>query len=93
MPSAPTTKVDRITPTVFLPYSVFSPYAPYASRTERDGSASSGNVSCCASRNFASFSGLSGEMPTTSIPAPSSEARLSRKSQASLVQPGVMAAG
>src|SRR5213080_3870449 len=27
-PSAPTTKVDLITPTVVLPYSFFSPYAP-----------------------------------------------------------------
>ena len=46
-----------------------------------------------ASRNLASFSGLSGEMPTTSRPAPLSSARLSRKSQACLVQPGVDAAG
>jgi hypothetical protein len=28
LPSASTTNVDRITPTVVLPYSFFSPYAP-----------------------------------------------------------------
>ena len=38
-------------------------------------------------------SGLSGEMPTTSSPASLSSARLSRKSHACLVQPGVDAAG
>ena len=59
----------------------------------RDGSDSSGKVSDSASRNLASFGGLSGEMPTTANPASFSSARLSRKSQACLVQPGVDAAG
>src|SRR5215469_1549304 len=33
LPSAPTTKVDLMTPTDFFPYSIFSPYARYASST------------------------------------------------------------
>jgi len=39
------------------------------------------------------MAGLSGEMPSTVMPAEFSSARLSRKSQACLVQPGVIAAG
>ncbi len=76
-----------------LPYICFSPKAPHAVSTSLSTSESSGNVSPSASRNFASFAGLSGEIPTTSRPASPSSARLSRKSQACLVQPGVLAAG
>src|SRR5882757_796498 len=72
---------------------VFSPKAPQAVSTSRSGSDSSGNVSPSASRNLASFAGLSGEMPMTSRPPSLSWARLSRKSQACLVQPGVDAEG
>ncbi len=82
-----------MTPTTVLPYIVFSPNAPHAVSTARSGSDSSGKVNCSASRNLASLAGLSGEMPTTSMPAPSRSAKLSRKSQACLVQPGVLAAG
>src|SRR5204862_6067964 len=42
---------------------------------------------------LASLAGWSGEMPRTVMPAEFRLARLSRKSQASLVQPGVIAAG
>ena len=44
------------------------------------------------SRNFASLAGGSGEMPITVYPAVSSEPRALLKSQASVVQPGVIAA-
>ena len=87
------TKVERITPVTVRPYSCFSPYAPYAVSTALSGSDRSGNVSDSASRNFASFSGLSGEIPMTSKPASLSVPRLSRKSHACFVQPGVIAAG
>ncbi len=84
-----TTNVDRMTPCTVLPYIVFSPKAPpHAVSTFLSGSESRGKVSPSWSRNLASFSGLSGEIPTTSRPASLSSARLSRKSQACLVQPG-----
>src|SRR5215475_9466613 len=87
------TNVERITPVTVLPYSCFSPYAPYASRVVLSTSLTSGNVNMSRSRNLASFSGLSGEMPTTWYPDFVREASESRKSHACLVQPGVMAAG
>jgi hypothetical protein len=55
-----------MTPTTVLPYSFFSPKAPYASRTRLSVSASRVTLRDSFSRNFASFSGLSGEMPITS---------------------------
>ncbi|SKY68028.1 Uncharacterised protein [Mycobacteroides abscessus subsp. abscessus] len=88
-----TRNVDLITPVTVLPYSFFSPNAPHSVITDLSGSDSRGNVRPSASANLASFSGLSGEIPTTAIPCPSSSARLSRKSHACLVQPGVDAAG
>src|SRR5215467_14449066 len=45
LPSGPIQTVERITPTVFLPYIVFSPYAPYFRITLRSGSERSGNGS------------------------------------------------
>jgi hypothetical protein len=41
------TNVLRMTPVTFLPYSVFSPYAPKALWAERSGSDSSEMVSLC----------------------------------------------
>ena len=58
-----------------------------------DSSESSGIVRASRSRNFASFAGLSLETPSTSYPAPRRLSRESVKSQACLVQPGVIAAG
>jgi len=55
--------------------------------------AESGNVRPSRSANFASFAGLSGEIPITANPAAARLDRLSRKSHASFVQPGVIAAG
>ena len=57
------------------------------------GSESSTRSSASALRNRASLSGSSGEMPSTVYPAPSSPVRAAVKSHASVVQPGVMAAG
>src|SRR5690606_19900114 len=54
---------------------------------------SNGKVSPSRARNFASFSGESGESPTTSYPAARRELSESRKSHAWVVQPGVIAAG
>ena len=48
------TKVERMTPVTVLPYSDFSPYAPYASCTARSGSESSGNVRLWCSAKVAS---------------------------------------
>ncbi|SHU63385.1 Uncharacterised protein [Mycobacteroides abscessus subsp. abscessus] len=93
LPFSSTTNVDRMTPSTIFPYSFFSPKAPYAVSVVLSGSESSGKFTPSRSRNLASFSGLSGEMPMTSRPASLSSARLSRKSHACLVQPGVMAAG
>src|SRR6185312_7093608 len=92
-PSGSITNVERITPVTVLPYICFSPYAPQVVSTSLSASESNGKVRPSLSRNLASFAGLSGEMPSTSRPAPFNSARLSRKSQASLVQPGVPAAG
>ena len=55
-----------MTPCTTLPYIFFSPNAPYAVMTARSGSESSRMPSDSFSRNFPSFSGLSGEMPSTS---------------------------
>ena len=66
VPCSSRMKVERMTPTTVLPYRLFSPYAPYAVRTRVDGSESSGKLSACASRNAASFAGVSGDIPTTS---------------------------
>src|SRR5215469_4951535 len=93
LPSGPTTNVDLMTPTDFFPYSIFSPYAPYSSSTSCFASLSSGKLRPSRSRNFASFTGLSGEIPITAKPAAARLARLSRKSHACFVQPGVIAAG
>ncbi len=60
LPSSSTTTVERMTPTTVLPYSFFSPKAPYASRTCLSGSPTSVTFRFSCSRNFASFSGLSG---------------------------------
>src|SRR5271156_1008444 len=43
-PFASSRKVDLIVPTVFLPYMVFSPQAPYAVMTVCSGSDKSGNL-------------------------------------------------
>ena len=71
----------------------FAPQVPYAVSTVCCGSLSSGKFSPSRSRNFASFAGASGEIPSTAIPDAARLARLSRKSHASFVQPGVIAAG
>ncbi len=93
LPSSSTRNVERMTPWTTLPYIFFSPNAPHAVSVAFSGSDSSGKVRPSLSRNFASLAGLSGEIPTTSRPAPLSSSRLSRKSHACLVQPGVLAAG
>ena len=80
-------------PTVFLPYIVFSPQAPYFSMTFLSASVSSGNFSLYLVRNFTCFSALSGEMPSTATPAFSKVLRLSLNWHASFVQPGVSSAG
>ena len=80
-------------PTVFLPYIVFSPQAPYFSMTFLSASVRSGNFSLYFVRNFVCFSAPSGEMPSTATPAFSKVLRLSLNWQASLVQPGVSSAG
>ena len=54
---------------------VFSPNAPQAVRPLRSGSASNRNVSFAVSANFARFSGLYGERPPASRPAPARSAR------------------
>ena len=59
------TKVERMTPVTVLPYSCFSPYAPYAVRTSFEGSDSSGKDSPSFSRNRASLAGGSGDRPST----------------------------
>lgn len=60
MPSSSTTTVERMTPVTVLPYSFFSPYAPYAVSVSFSGSLTRVTFRSSFSRNFASFSGLSG---------------------------------
>ena len=55
----------KITPTTFFPYIVFSPYAPYASRTAFSGSESSRIVRWSFARKRASLAGWSGEIAST----------------------------
>jgi hypothetical protein len=92
-PSAPTTTVERITPVTVRPYMDFSPKAPYAVSTARSVSDRSGKVRPCSSRKRRRASGSSGLTSSTSSPAEEKSVRLSRKSQAWVVQPGVEAAG
>src|SRR5690625_3275399 len=92
-PSGVTTKVERSTPSKVLPLIVFSPQLPHARATCAPSSERSGNVSCSSAANFSRSASGSAEIPTTVYPAPTSEARLSRKSQASVVHPGVAALG
>src|SRR5579863_6105105 len=68
LPSPSTTKVERIVPTVFFPYMVFSPQAPYACITSWVGSERSGNERPYFSRNLTCFAAPSGEIPTTFAP-------------------------
>jgi hypothetical protein len=82
-----------MTPFVFLPYIILSPYAPHASMTLRSGSESSVNGSRYFAANFACESGESAETPSTITPARCSSFQRSRKPQASLVQPGVSSFG
>ena len=77
LPFGPTKNVERIVPTVFLPYIVFSPHAPYFSITFLSASVRRGNLSLYLVRNFTCFSALSGEIPSTATPAFSKVLRLS----------------
>src|SRR5690625_2084758 len=65
LPASSRTNVERITPSTTFPYSFFSPKAPYARSTSLSGSESRRIVSPSRSRNSASLSGASGEIPTT----------------------------
>src|SRR5215469_14633154 len=93
LPSGPMRKVDRIVPTVFLPYMVFSPHAPYFSITVCAGSESSGKERSYFSLNFTCLAAPSGEIPTTLAPERLNAERFSLNWQASFVQPGVSSAG
>ena len=93
MPSGPIHTLERITPLVFLPYIILSPYAPHASMTLRSGSDRSGNGSLYFVANFAWEAALSAEMPSTTTPAFCRSFQSSRKPHASLVQPGVSSFG
>src|SRR6266536_2265743 len=92
-PSGPTRKVERITPTLVLPYRVFSPQAPYASIARWSRSDSNGKRSPYFSWNLRWLFASSGEIPTTGTPARSNAPRLSLNWQASAVQPGVSSLG
>ena len=85
--------VVRMTPVVFLPYIILSPYAPHAVITLRSGSDSSVNGSRYFCANFVCDSPESDEMPSTTTPAFCSSLFRSRNPQASLVQPGVSSLG
>src|SRR5882762_3762627 len=92
-PSGPIHTVERITPFVFLPYIILSPYAPHAVISLRSGSESSVNGSRYFCANFVCDSPESAETPSTTTPAFCSSLLRSRKPQASLVQPGVSSLG
>jgi hypothetical protein len=92
-PVGPTTNVLRTIPCILRPYMIFSPKAPYAAATRLSGSVSSGNGSECLPRNFACALRLSPLTPSTGTFALSKAAWRSRKSHASVVQPGVLSRG
>src|SRR3989442_11277208 len=92
-PSGPIHTVERITPLVFLPYIILSPYAPHAVMTLRSGSESSVNGSRYFCANFACDSPESDETPSTTTPAFCRSFQRSRNPHASLVQPGVSSLG
>ena len=83
-------KVDRISPVVVLPKTVFSPYAPYALATSKFSSLARGKGSEFVSAKPSWEETLSGETPST---AAFMETAASRKSQACVVQPGVLSFG
>ena len=92
-PSGPIQTVDRITPTIFLPYIVFSPYAPYDRMTLRSGSESSMNGSRYLDANRWCEAASSPDTPITTAPSSRRSSQASRKPHASLVQPGVSSRG
>ena len=91
---ASTTKVERITPVTVLAVELLLPERAPRGSTRHGRRRSAAGTSCpSASRNFTSLAGVSGLIPRTSRPPPSRSVRLSRKSQACFVHPGVEAAG
>src|SRR5690349_6823331 len=92
-PSGPIHTVERMTPFVFLPYIILSPYAPHAVMTFRSGSDSSVKGSRYFCANFVCDSPESAETPSTMTPAFWSSRLRSRNAHASFVQPGVSSLG
>ena len=93
LPSLPISTVERITPTVFLPYIIFSPKAPYFFITLRSGSERSGKGSLYFPMNFWCDAAPSALTPSTVTPSFANARMSSRKPHASLVQPGVSSFG
>src|SRR5439155_4432394 len=92
-PSAPITKVERLTPQYFLPRYDSSFHTPYSSATEGSVSASSVKGSSCFLLNFTWERSSSGETPSTTAPALSNSPYASRMPHACFVQPGVSSRG
>ena len=93
LPSGPMMNVLRSMPITFRPYMFFSFQTSSAWASLWSVSASSGKGMSYFSANFFWVSGLSGEAPRTAAPAFLNLGYSSRNSDASTVQPGVLALG
>ncbi len=82
-----------MTPTVGLPYSIFSPCAPYRAPTRLPSSVRSRKPRPYLARKRRWLAASSAEMPSTSTPAPAKPERASLNWHASFVQPGVSSFG
>src|SRR5215470_8134417 len=92
-PLGPMTTVERIVPSTNLPYIIFFPKAPYFFITSVLGSDKRTNGSLYFFANLLWESMLSLLTPSTTAPDFFSADPMSRKPQASLVQPGVSSFG
>ena len=81
----------RITPLTTLPYAIF--FAECTPPVRTSSRVAGQRVSARHVQRTGELGRFVGEMPITAIPASFSSARLSRKSHACFVQPGVIAAG
>lgn len=93
LPSSSIKNDERIIPSVFLPYIIFSPQAPYALATERSGSESKGNCRWYFSSNFFCVAGGSGLIAATTTPFLANSGCASRTLWAWAVHPEVLALG
>jgi hypothetical protein len=92
-PSSPISTVERMMPSIGLPYRTFSPHAPYAVSTAPSASLRSGKFRPNLSRNLQCDAIESLLTPKMRAPSLAKAGPASRKASASIVQPGVLSRG